>query len=113
MTREQKDALRQYRRVTSRDWRERHTERIKSDEYRAKMRAYVDEHRKKNPGRRKIVEKACWDRKTEEEKQQARDKKKITNKRYRDTHRKTSDKPEKARTLIERARMLADRKKPG
>ncbi|BCS27359.1 uncharacterized protein APUU_60407A [Aspergillus puulaauensis] len=38
MTREQKEALRQYRRVNNRDWRARHVERIKSDEYRAKMR---------------------------------------------------------------------------
>ena len=37
------------------------------------------------------------------------DKKKITNKRYRDNHRKTPDKPEKVRTLKEQAKMLAGR----
>lgn len=109
MTREQKEALRQYRRVTSRDWRARHAERIKSDEYRLKMREYIDKHRKENTGRRRILDKANWDRKTEEEKQQTRDKKKITNKRYRDKHRKTPAKPEKARTLKEQAKMLAGR----
>ncbi|CEN60042.1 hypothetical protein ASPCAL02483 [Aspergillus calidoustus] len=83
MTAEQKDALREFRKLTSRNWRAANFERVNSDEYRARNRMSLKKHRAAYPGRRKIKEQAAWARKTEEEKERVRAMKRIINNRSR------------------------------